>query len=78
MVMPKMEASDRFQGLCLQSSKGQFYMKNFDRLPPEIRERLRESPFNLCTACVIQQAEMGSFLSSIHRMEAMIRCEEVK
>ena len=76
--MPKMEASDRFQGLCLQSSKGQLYMKDFDRLPPEIREKLRESPFNLCTACVLEQAMTGTLLSSIHKMETMIRCEEVK
>lgn len=77
--MPKMEASDRFQGLCLLSSQGRLYMRDFDRLPPDIRQRLRESPFNLCTACVmVGTAQDGNMYRTIINMENLIRCEEVK
>lgn len=47
------DARQRFQGLCLQSTEGSRWMNlHFDALPPAVRERLRESPFNLCPACV--------------------------
>lgn len=44
--------NDRFQGMCLQSVEGRDLMNSFDQLPPLARNRLRQSPFNICPACV--------------------------
>lgn len=89
--MPKMEASDRFQGLCLMAMEGSQFMSIHDRFPPEVRVRASLSPFNLCAACLydiagsLAVAEIGHwhpkpkhYLSAIERMESLIRCEEVK
>lgn len=89
--MPKMEASDRFQGLCLLSMEGSQFMSSHDNFPPEVRVRSSSSPFNLCAACIHDIAlgysiqETGQwlpkprhYLSAIERMENQIRCEEVK
>ena len=74
-----MEASDRFQGLCLIEMAGSETIEAFDRLPPYARELVRNSSFNLCAACVAEQAmPLNDYKFAIQRMEAMIRCEEVK
>lgn len=73
-----------FQGKCLQSTNGATWMvSHFDGMPSSIRRRLRESPFNLCAACVgdlalakVMRNSMGmekAYLSSINEMEEMIR-----
>lgn len=88
--MPKIEASDRFQGLCLQSCPGSEFMVNYDHLPPQVRARSSSSPFNLCAACIEDIAarladtdnvrwhpQSRHYLAAIESMENMIRCEEV-
>ncbi len=58
--MPKMEKSDRFQGLCLEERKGAgtSFIHVYDSMPPEAREMARTSPFNLCAACILSQARI--------------------
>jgi len=60
----------RFQGLCLEAEEGWKHMSSYDKMPPDIRKRLRESPFNLCPACVIMK---DNKMRQIHMMESMIR-----
>lgn len=88
--MPKMEASDKFQGLCLQSMEGWQLMGDYDQMPRQIRERLSNSAFNICPACVYVIArDMAAqnhcntpnfhhYSSAIDSMENMLRCEEVQ
>lgn len=46
-----------FQGVCFVASAGHLWMKGyFDYFPPEVRERLRNSPFNMCAACLRENA----------------------
>jgi len=41
------------QTRCRISNQGHRWMVGwFDDLPPKIRQRLRQSPFNLCAACL--------------------------
>lgn len=54
--MSRMEASDRFQGLCLVEMAGSETIETFDGLPPYARELIRNSSINLCAACVEQAA----------------------
>lgn len=75
------DTRQRFQGTCLQSTEGFYWMNTFDALYPEVRERLRNSPFNICTVCVAGMAyKIGGkksvkikFMEAITRMEEMIR-----
>ena len=80
--MPKMEASDRFQGLCLENEPGagRKYLYIYDMLPPYARELVRNSSFNLCLACLegLAVRQTTSWPVAIKRMETMIRCKEVK
>jgi hypothetical protein len=42
---------------CLIASKGHLWMRGyFDRLPPAVRHRLAESRFNICAACMDEEA----------------------
>jgi len=87
--MPKMQASDKFQGLCLQSSQGSMFMSYYDVMPPATRELVRNSSFNLCAACVRDRAVIQAgrqmlnfpllqhYELAVKEMETMIRCEEV-
>tara|TARA_R110000868_G_scaffold158980_1_gene387414 strand:+ start:403 stop:630 length:228 start_codon:yes stop_codon:yes gene_type:complete len=75
-----MEASDRFQGLCLEGAEGSLFMNQFDELPKRVKKRLAESPFNICTACVIQKAggtDEVDLLKTISSFEARIASEAV-
>jgi hypothetical protein len=42
---------------CLTADEGHVWMPAYDRLPPEARRRLANSPFNICPACVAMEAE---------------------
>jgi hypothetical protein len=45
---------------CWIASEGHLWMRDyFDRLPPRIRQRLRQSPFNLCPACLVTRELNG-------------------
>jgi hypothetical protein len=42
---------------CLIASEGHLWMEGyFDRLPAAVRHRLAESAFNICPACLKQEA----------------------
>ena len=44
---------------CLIASEGHLWMRGyFDRLPPVVRRRLAESRFNICPACMDEEARM--------------------
>lgn len=73
----------RFQGNCLQSMEGSKFMKYYDNYPPEVKSRLRESPYNLCVACVddlawesgMRGSQKECMIKAIEMMEDMIRAE---
>ena len=45
--------NDQFKGMCLEKKeRGSDYIHCYDDLPPLVRKRLRDSPFNLCPACI--------------------------
>jgi len=55
--------SDRtkFHGLCLEAVDGHEMMPVFDDAPRSVQERLRRSPFNICTQCVINLARDNGY-----------------
>ena len=85
-----MEASDRFQGLCLINAKGSEFMSYYDTMPAETRKLVRNSSFNLCAACIVNRAVDKAIKQQLNRplprhyelavkeMENMIRCEETQ
>jgi hypothetical protein len=58
---PDMEQRADLEGRqvkCLIASEGHEWMKNyFDRLPRPIRHRLASSRYNICPACMTEEAE---------------------
>lgn len=91
--MSKTQANDKFQGLCLsyQDDAGKAYIYLYDRMPPELREMIQNTPSNLCIMCLIDRARELSqhdgnydlptlyhYRTAIQAMEAAIRCEEVQ
>lgn len=63
---------------CLINEAGWQYMAIFDGFPPETREMLRNSPFNLCAACVGDVLHHNLAADVISKMEHKIRCMEEK
>jgi hypothetical protein len=47
-----LEQSDVLQVKCYTSDEGHVWIADYDKLPPAVRRRLRESSFNLCAACL--------------------------
>lgn len=44
------------QTKCWIASEGHVWMESyFDTLPAAVRQRLRQSPFNLCPACLVTE-----------------------
>ena len=69
----------RFQGKCYLGDEGHRYMQNnYDELPPETRSRLQSSAFNICSACVYDEAirhREGNFMAAIDHIEAAVLAE---
>jgi hypothetical protein len=74
---------------CKIASEGHVWMKGyFDRLPSPVRARLAESPFNICAACMTEEAErvaarrkerkpdIAIFFAVIEWIEQQLREEE--
>jgi hypothetical protein len=61
---PTMEQRAGLEGRqvkCLIASEGHLWMQDyFDRLPPVIRHRLVESRFNICPACMDEDAHRAA------------------
>jgi hypothetical protein len=57
---PTMEQHAGLEGRqvkCLIASEGHFWMRDyFDRFPSVVRQRLAASPFNICPACMDEEA----------------------
>ena len=47
-----MTDADQVPGTCLENTRPGRWMHLFDALPPALRRRVAESPFNLCAACL--------------------------
>lgn len=67
--------AQRFQGLCLMQEEGWMHMDAYDDLPPDIRQRLRDSPFNLCAACV-NCGHRDDMEDQICHMERLLRIRD--
>ena len=64
---------------CLISSEGHLWMRGyFDRLPPAVRRRLAESRFNICPACMEEEARMAASKPSVAIYFAVIASIEKK
>jgi hypothetical protein len=69
---------------CLIASAGHLWMKHyFDRLPPVVRGRLAESAFNICPACMDEEARriargsptIATYFAVIETIERKLREE---
>jgi hypothetical protein len=64
---------------CLIASEGHLWMRGyFDRLPPVVRRRLAESRFNICPACMDEEAHMAASKPSVAIYCAVIDTIEKK
>jgi hypothetical protein len=51
---------------CLIASAGHVWMREyFDELPPLVRARLREAEFNVCPACLTEEAQKMAHASGL-------------
>ena len=68
---PGMEMRSSLDGRqvkCLIASEGHVWMKRyFDRLPPAVRRRLAESDFNICPACMDEEARRVAMASGLRK-----------
>jgi hypothetical protein len=46
------KADDREQVVCLTGDAGHEWIHCYDSLPPTVRRRLRNSPYDICAACL--------------------------
>jgi hypothetical protein len=86
MFEGKSMSGEKEQIHCWISSEGHLWMRGyFDTLPSAVRQRLRQSPFNICPACLVtkfapkiskikgsRQPERALF-AAIEVMEAQVR-----
>ena len=64
---------------CLTNDAGHVWIRYYDRLPPAVRRRLAESPFNICAACLEGEAQQrGEGKPSVATYLATIRDVERK
>jgi len=67
------------QDICWESTEGRKWMTYyFDKWPPEVRERLRNSPYNICAACIDNRLidTDNDYFQAIKYLEDKIRKEE--
>ena len=60
---PTMEQRSSLEGRqvkCLIADEGHVWMHYYDRLPSAVRRRLTESVFNICPACMDQEAQRAA------------------
>jgi hypothetical protein len=79
----RMQDDDENQTRCWTATNGHIWMKGyFDTLPAAVRQRLRQSPFNLCPACLVafflpevpfQHPREKALFKAIEVMEAEVR-----
>ena len=51
--MPR-KSDDENQNVCLYATEGHLWMRKwYDPLPPSVRRRLQNSPYNLCAWCLV-------------------------
>jgi hypothetical protein len=70
---------------CWTGDEGHVWMDDFDVLPISVRRRLRNSPFNLCAACLVTfflpkvrsgQSRERALLTAIEIMESQVRRDQ--
>jgi hypothetical protein len=79
---PTMEQRADLEGRqvkCLIASEGHLWMRGYyDRLPPAVRRRLAESDFNICPACMDEEAHRAARRPTVSTYFAVIRSIERK
>jgi hypothetical protein len=64
---------------CLIASEGHLWMRSYyDRLPPAVRRRLAESDFNICPACMDEEAHRAARHPTVATYFAVIKSIERK
>ena len=64
---------------CLIAAEGHLWMRGyFDQLPRMVRQRLAESAFNICPACMDEEARMAASKPSVAVYFAVIESIEKK
>ena len=71
------ESKDR-QVKCLIATGGHLWMEDyFDRLPAAVRRRLAASHYNICAACMSEDAEDVAHRRGLKRPDVGIYCEVI-
>jgi hypothetical protein len=61
---------------CLTADEGHVWMPSYDRLPPAVRRRLAQSPFNICAACMAIEARRAASKPTVEVYFAVIEAIE--
>jgi hypothetical protein len=68
---------------CLTADAGHIWMPTYDALPPVVRRRLANSPYNICAACMdIEAHRMGrkpslaAYFAAIETIEKQLKATE--
>jgi hypothetical protein len=57
---------------CLTADEGHVWMPSYDVLPPAVRRRLAQSPFNICAACMNGEAHRAASKPTVEVYFAVI------
>jgi hypothetical protein len=58
---------DARQVKCLTLDAGHVWIHAYDRLPPRVRQRMADSPFNICPACMDIEAHSVAAACGLQR-----------
>ena len=69
---------DGKQVRCLTADAGHVWIHAYDKLPPPVRKRLAESPFNLCAACMDIEAHHVAAARGLRRPSLRIYFDTIQ
>jgi hypothetical protein len=84
----RLQTDSETQVRCWIGDEGHVWIHYYDELPPAVRRRLRQSPFNLCPACLVctflpqvrtpRLTREKALFAAIEIMEAAVRGSSFK
>jgi hypothetical protein len=64
------------QVICMTADVGAKWIRSYDHLPPAVRKRLANSPYNICPTCLTMEIgtpTVAAYLAAIDAIEASER-----
>jgi hypothetical protein len=70
---------DEMQVYCLVGDQGHLWIGHYDTMPPAVRQRWRNSPFNVCAACAkaFVLSEVRAQFPKLSHEQALLKALEI-